>query len=571
MPSAASLHTTPAASTTHATSTANATAPSQATRWIKLVSLAVILVSLVLIVRTLPTGQMIHRLTEAVNGLGVLGPIIYGAAYVAAALLFIPGSALTLASGAIFNLLLGTLVVSLASTTAAALAFLIARYVARDAVLKWANKYPKFAAIDGAIGQGGWKIIFLLRLSPAIPFSLGNYLFGLTAIRFWPYTLASWVGMLPGTFMYVYLGYAGKTAAAAAGSGGGEATGGFARTALLVVGLIATVAVTVYVTRIAARAVKEQTAAAHDGTEPSDTTTPSTEPDTMTATAKAGSPWGVIGLALVALLLAITAACATLKADVIRGLFGPPAVVLTEAYERNPDGPDFDHSAFDALLRAHVNAKGGVDYDALATDAESKKLDAYIASLADAPLDTLARDQKLALLLNAYNAFTLRLILDHYPLESIRDIPAADRWDAKRWNLGGMTLSLNQIEHEQVRPKFSEPRIHFALVCAAVGCPPLRAEAYAAGRIDEQLQSQAVYVHTHDRWLQYQPGSGEIKLTALYNWYGDDFKQAMHADSVLPFVAQYHEPTRKLLDEGTPPTVEFLDYSWSLNSQKNLP
>jgi len=533
-------------------------------RWIKLGSLALILISLILIARQLPTGRMIEQLKVLVDSLGFWGPLVYALAYVGAALAFIPGSALTLGAGAIFDLLVGTIVVSLASTTAAALAFLIARYVARDAVRKWAQKYPKFGAIDGAIGEGGWKIILLLRLSPAVPFSLGNYLFGLTAIGFWPYVLASWVGMLPGTFMYVYLGYAGRASLAAAGAGGAERSAG--QWALLVVGLLATIAVTVYVTRIAAGAVRRQTeldaASAEQDKEPQ-----TMEP--QAATAPAGTPWGVVGVAGVAVLMAAAAACATIQPALITGLFGPPAVTMSEAYEPRPDGPTFDHSAFDALLRAHVNGKGGIDYEAFR--AREDRLDAYLAALADAPFDQMGRNEKLALLINAYNAFTIKLMLDHGIPASIRDIPADERWDAVRWEVGGYTWSLNQIEHEQIRPKFVEPRIHFAVVCAAVGCPPLRAEAYTADRLDAQLEDQTEYVHRHDRWLQYEPGSGEIHLTALYNWYGGDFKQVTDSGTVLEYVARYHEPLAEQLETGPAPTVKFLDYSWAINDQKNLP
>jgi uncharacterized membrane protein YdjX (TVP38/TMEM64 family) len=142
-----------------------------------------------------------------------------------------------------------------ASTTAAALAFLIARYFAREAIEKKAAGNPKFDAIDRAIGAKGWKIVALLRLSPAIPFSLGNYLYGLTSIRFWPYVLSSWIAMLPGTFLYVYLGHAGAQGLQAAA---GE-TADTGRLVLLGVGLVATIAVTIYVTVLALRAIREQT------------------------------------------------------------------------------------------------------------------------------------------------------------------------------------------------------------------------------------------------------------------------------------------------------------------------
>ena len=114
---------------------------------------------------------------------------------------------------------MGTIIVSLASTTGAALAFVIARYLARDSVARWVRRSPRFEAIDRAIGEEGWKIVALLRLSPAVPFNLQNYLYGLTKIRFWPCVLTSWAAMLPGTLMYVYLGVVGRAGLEAASGG----------------------------------------------------------------------------------------------------------------------------------------------------------------------------------------------------------------------------------------------------------------------------------------------------------------------------------------------------------------
>jgi uncharacterized membrane protein YdjX (TVP38/TMEM64 family) len=214
-------------------------------------SLLVILAGGALLLRALPVEAAFLRLEGVAKTLGWLGLVAYGAAYVLAALAFVPGSALTLGAGAIFGPFRGLAVVSLASTASAAVAFLIARHLARHRVESLARSYPRFRAIDAAIAEGGWKVVALLRLSPAMPFSAGNYLFGLTGVGYWPYVLASWVAMLPGTFLYVYLGHAGRVAAA-----------GTARTpaewALLGAGLVATIGVTAYVTRLARRAISRQ-------------------------------------------------------------------------------------------------------------------------------------------------------------------------------------------------------------------------------------------------------------------------------------------------------------------------
>jgi uncharacterized membrane protein YdjX (TVP38/TMEM64 family) len=515
--------------------------------WLKWSSWVVIAVCLIALISAIPMETAVERLKNTVDGLGSARYLAFGAAYILAALLFVPGSALTLAAGALFGLAWGTLTVSLAATTAAALAFLISRYLARDKIARQAASSPRFSAIDRAIGQGGWRIIALLRLSPAIPFSLGNYLFGLTGIRFVPYVLASWICMLPGTFMYIYFGHiAGQAVEVAAKGSMSEDTG---KTILMVVGLLATVAVTVYVTKLARRAIREQT-------EIGATAEPAHDAVLDTGPASPRTAW----ISAIAALLCLGLAA---NRDRIPGLFGPPVVKSVEAYADQASETSFDHAAFDSVLRQHVDPDGYVDYSALARD--TRALDGYIASLAEAPFETLGRDEKLALLINAYNAFTLRLILDHMPLESIMDIPDAERWDAVRWDLGGRTLSLNQIEHDEVRPNFVEPRIHFALVCAAIGCPKLRDEAYTGDRLEEQLEDQTVYVHRHDRWFRAELDRDVVHLTQLYTWYGTDFTKLPGVDSVLGFAARYVPELEQALESGDPPSVEFLDYDWKLN------
>jgi len=528
--------------------------------WVKLVSLALILVGLMVLARSLPIDRGVGLLSWWVDSAGLWGPVFFGVVYVVAAVLFVPGAALTLAAGAVFGLLWGTITVSLASTMAAAVAFLIARYLARSAVESRAKRNPKFGAIDGAIGQGGWKIIALLRLSPVIPFSLGNYLFGLTAIRFWPYALTSWIAMLPGTFMYVYLGYAGRAGLAAAG--GAQAQRGAGQWVMLVVGLLATMVVTVYVTKIARRAVQEHTQM-EDQSDQKHEAGVNHQPS---VDSPRGDVRGTMVSAFVAIVVISVAACAHWNQGAIHGLFGPPAVAMAESYSEAPGQATFDHSAFDRLLKKHVSPDGWVDYAGLVGDAD--QLDAYIKTLAQSQIEEMDRNQRLALLINAYNAFTLRLILDYYPLKSIKDIPTAKRWADKRWQIGSLTLSLNQIEHEQIRPHFKEPRIHFALVCAAVGCPPLRNEAYVADRLEAQLASQSRYVHSHDRWLRFDLSQPDVVyLTSLYNWYGGDFEQS--AGSVLNFAAQYAPTLKMALDNGGQPQIRWLDYDWSLNSREN--
>jgi hypothetical protein len=237
--------------------------------------------------------------------------------------------------------------------------------------------------------------------------------------------------------------------------------------------------------------------------------------------------------------------------------------VAAEMTEQDKAGAAFDHRAFGALLERYVDDNGQVDYKGLA--GESERLDAYLGAVSEAPLDRLGRDERLALLINAYNACTLRMILDHYPVRSIKDIPASKRWEDRRWNVGGHVWSLDQIEHEQIRPKFDEPRIHFALVCAAVGCPPLRDEAYTASRLAEQLADQARRVHGDARWFRYDRDRNVVFLTKLYDWYAGDFEKA--AGSVLAYAAAYAPQLARALEAGRRPEIRWLEYDWSLNDQ----
>lgn len=202
--------------------------------------------------------QLLGSALEFIRSLGSAGPAAFILIYTAATVLFIPGSVLTLGAGAIFGVVWGSVYVSLASTLGAALAFLIGRHFTRAMVEHRISGHPKFSAVDRAVGQEGWTVVFLTRLSPIFPFNLLNYAFGLTSVSFTSYIIASWLGMMPGTVMYVYLGsLAGEIAELAAGSG--ERQRSAWEWALYSVGLLATIWVTVVVTKAAGRALEEKT------------------------------------------------------------------------------------------------------------------------------------------------------------------------------------------------------------------------------------------------------------------------------------------------------------------------
>jgi len=220
----------------------------------KIGALVLVVAALMASARMLPLAEWLTVFNGWVQGLGPAGLLIYSLVYALAAVLLLPGSILTLAAGAAFGLLPGFGSVLLGATAGAALAFLVSRHLARRWVESWIETKPRFLAVDKAVAKEGWKIVFLTRLSPIFPFNFQNYAYGLTKISFWHYTLASLVGMIPGTFMYVYLGSLGRSSLeAAAGSEGVETL----QLVLQIVGLAATVLVTIFITRIAAKALKE--------------------------------------------------------------------------------------------------------------------------------------------------------------------------------------------------------------------------------------------------------------------------------------------------------------------------
>ena len=208
-------------------------------------------------------GGSLPALAAWVDGSGAWGPLAFVLVYALAVVAFVPGSLLTLAGGALFGLLWGTLYVFVAAVLGSSGAFLVSRYLARQAVERRLQKNGRFEQLDRAIAEQGLKIVFLLRLSPAFPFSLLNYAIGLSRISFRDYLLAS-VGMLPATLLYVYYGKIAGDVAAIAGGVAPERDSGYY--AVLAIGLAATLAVTVLVTRIARRALQE--AAVLETTEP---------------------------------------------------------------------------------------------------------------------------------------------------------------------------------------------------------------------------------------------------------------------------------------------------------------
>jgi uncharacterized membrane protein YdjX (TVP38/TMEM64 family) len=216
----------------------------------RLLALAAFLVIAAVAFFFLPVQQALVDFIEWVREFGFWGPVLVAVVYIPATVFFVPGTILSLGAGYAFGVVVGTITISVGSTLGAAAAFWCGRTIARSLIEDRIKSHPRFLALDQAVAAEGFKIVLLTRLSPVFPFNFLNYAFGLTQVRFRDYFLASWIGMLPGTVMYVYLGtLAGELADLASGGPRSSAL----QYALLGAGLVATVAVTVVITRLASR------------------------------------------------------------------------------------------------------------------------------------------------------------------------------------------------------------------------------------------------------------------------------------------------------------------------------
>lgn len=261
--------------------------------WIRWVAVVVIAGALCVVALTLPLGPMMEALAEWLEQFGIWAPVLFSLIYIAATILLIPGPTLAIAAGAMFHFATAVAIVSVSNTVGAMTSFLIARYLARMQIANFAHRHPKFEAIDQAIGHGSWKFVALLRLAVGLPFNLENYLLGLTAIRFWPCLWASFFSMIPGTMLYVYIGYVVGIVA----NGGEEQT--IVRWIMLGIGLLATIALTWYMVRLARQEMGQ-----HADLDKAEADEQALE---QQAAQTSGFPWGTSVLCAVALALLLVA------------------------------------------------------------------------------------------------------------------------------------------------------------------------------------------------------------------------------------------------------------------------
>ncbi len=220
------------------------------------------------------------------------------------------------------------------------------------------------------------------------------------------------------------------------------------------------------------------------------------------------------------------------------------------------------HQQWDKLLKAHVNTSGMVNYKGFQKD--KAELDAYLKTLSsNAPQKSWSQNETKAYWINAYNAYTLSLILKHYPVKSIKDIGGKiykvnTPWDIKFISIGSNKYDLNNIEHGILRKQFNDPRIHFALVCASISCPILRREAYTADKVNAQLED-AGKVFLADR-SKNKITATKAELSKYFSWYKGDFTKN---GSLSEFINKY-----SAIKINSSSDISYLDYNWSLNEQK---
>lgn len=250
----------------------------------------------------------------------------------------------------------------------------------------------------------------------------------------------------------------------------------------------------------------------------------------------------------------------------------------------------FGYDDYAAVLREYVKDNGMVNYAGLKSN--PKQLEAFadrIGTLDPNAYDKWSRNQQIAFWINAYNGLTLKVIIDNYPIKSsfftslvypensIRQIAGA--WDKITFDVMGRKLTLGHIEHEILRKRFDEPRIHMALVCAAMGCPPLRNEPYFGRRLDEQLDDQSRRFLSNPEKFRPDDKAGVIYLSPIFKWFAKDFvdkyapkdnigKHKRNTSAVLNFIAAYLPKSQADFVLRGNFKIEYLDYDWSLNQQR---
>ncbi|MDA8692682.1 DUF547 domain-containing protein [Saprospiraceae bacterium] len=217
-----------------------------------------------------------------------------------------------------------------------------------------------------------------------------------------------------------------------------------------------------------------------------------------------------------------------------------------------PGTMNTDHTVFNNILKAHVSSSGVVDYAGI--KAKKGDLEGYLTALSKVDPSSLSKSERLAFWINAYNASTIMKIVENYPVGSIKDLNGGKPWDDKFIKLDGKTLSLNDIENGIIRPQFKEPRIHFAVNCAAKSCPPIHNGAYSAGNLNTNMENSAKAFINNPTYNQIS--ADKVVISNIFNWYGEDF------GNIIDFLNKYSDT--KINSNAK---VEYNEYNWKLNGK----
>jgi uncharacterized membrane protein YdjX (TVP38/TMEM64 family) len=490
-------------------------APAPAPRWGAILRLAIFLVILVAlwsVARVLGFDQYIspERIGTTIRDAREVpfAAAIFVVTYVAVTTIGLPALPLTLAGGAIFGVAAGIALTWLGATLGATGAYLLARALGGDALRHLLG--DRAGTLDRILGDGAFLTMLRLRLIPVVPFNALNFGAGLAGVRLTHYMAATAIGILPGTSVYTYF-----ADALLAGTDGARQTA-FIRVAIAGALLLAVS----YLPALATRA-------------------------------------GWISVVLLTLGVG----------TVSRAL---PAQNPTVATSTPTSATAVDHSAWNAMLVAYVT-DGMVDYDAFQRD---PRFATYLAQLGRVQAGSLARNQQLAYWINVYNAYTIHLLNSRKERRSIRDINKVlgvtlkSPWAEPIVRADRRTLTLDDVEHEIIRKQFKDPRIHVALVCAAMGCPPLRSEAFTAERVDAQLDDQARRFLAQRAKNRVDVQSGTVYGSPIFTWYRDDFGGTL--EGVGAFWAKYLPagPEQALVRSGKFRWVD-TEYDWRINVRRD--
>jgi len=246
------------------------------------------------------------------------------------------------------------------------------------------------------------------------------------------------------------------------------------------------------------------------------------------------------------------------------------SIVIVAGLYQSVSAADFDHSIFDRILKTYVNNQGLVDYNGIAAD---QSFNSYMESLKTAQTDSMSSDGQLAFWINAYNAVTIDKVIKWKPKKSVRETFVPGVWTGTKFftsrehTVAGEQLSQDDIEHEILRKQLKEPRIHFVIICASSGCPPLPRFAYTEDNVQAKLEDETRKYINSKRGTQIDTAKNTLYLSKLFDWFAGDFEYK--SGSVLDFIKPYLDESALAFVEQNP-KIKYLHYDWALNAQEPI-